>query len=523
MLQTAPKANAYDTVPYPKYPHRSTHPRHLETLASLFGMTPAPIGGCRVLELGCAAGANLMPQALEFPESRFLGIDLSERQIADGQETVAALGLRNLELRQANILDINETWGQFDYILCHGVYSWVPPQVQGKILDVAQRNLAPQGVAIISYNTYPGWHFKGLIRELMLYHVGQFPDPQEQLPQSLALLEFLAEAVPERELLGKVVREELEALRKSNNLGYVFHEYLEECNLPIYFHQFMAEAAARGLQYLGEAEFDKMLLQNFAPKVQEHLGGLPLLQQEQYMDFVRGRKFRSTLLCHQGIPLNRQVDAQRMKQYHFALGSIPEVEQIDIRSEAPAVFRLKQGSITVQKPLVKVALMYLKEVFPRHVAFEQLYRISRERLARVRAVPGQLAETGEDGLATALLSGYTVSLFDMCRTPPRCVHQATTRPLATPLTRLQAASGDCVTNQRHQMIQVDEFQRQILRRLDGQHDRAALMSEMATAIASGVLVVRQRDQPVTHLDAATLGSLVDSALTRLSQCALLLP
>lgn len=523
MLQTAATANAYDTVPYPKYPHRTAHPRHLETLARLFDMRPAPIQCCRVLELGCAAGSNLIPQAIELPESRFLGIDLSQRQIHDGQQTAAQLGLSNVELRHADILEVDESWGQFDYLLCHGVYSWVPPQVRGKILDIAQRNLAPQGVAVISYNTYPGWHLKGMVRDLMLYHARQFPDPQEQVAQAMALLEFMAGVTDKQGILGQLLREELAALQKSNQSGYIFHDHLEEHNQPFYFHQFMSEAIARGLQYLGDAEFDKMLLQNFPAAVQEHLQSLPLLRQEQYMDFLRNRRFRSTLLCHQGVPLNRHVIPAQMKQFHFAFFRDPEVQNVDIRSDAPAVFRMNQNQIEVKNPLVKGALMYLKEVFPIHVAFEQLYRTSLARLAQVRAVDPKAPEFSEDTLAATLLTGMTASLFEMCRTPPRCVHQIPARPLASPLARMQASSGACVTNQRHQMVHLDEFQRRIIHRLDGQHDRGALVQSLASAIASGELVVRQRDHVVPQVDPAALGNLVDTALTTLSRSSLLLP
>ena len=151
---------AYDEVPYPSYPLPQSHPDHLATLATLLGLSPPTTERCRVLELGCASGGNLIPMALTSPDSRFVGIDLSREQIAEGQKTVEALGLTNIELRHLSILDVDDSFGPFDYIVCHGVYSWVPENVQDRILAICARNLVPEGIGYVSYNTYPGWHMQ---------------------------------------------------------------------------------------------------------------------------------------------------------------------------------------------------------------------------------------------------------------------------------------------------------------------------------------------------------------------------
>ena len=105
-----------------------THPDTLATIATLFGMNPPEVPRARVLEIGCASGANLIPMAAELPEGSFLGIDQSERQVADGRATIEAAGLKNVELRRVNVLDAGPDLGTFDYIICHGVFSWVPPK-----------------------------------------------------------------------------------------------------------------------------------------------------------------------------------------------------------------------------------------------------------------------------------------------------------------------------------------------------------------------------------------------------------
>src|SRR5438067_313897 len=170
-------ATSYDAVPYESLPFVDTHPSRVAAVARLHGLNPPAVERCRVLELGCAHGSNLIPMAVTLPESRFVGIDLSRRQIADGQNVVAALGLTNIDLQPLSILDVDEKLGVFDYVICHGVYSWVPAEVQRKILDICARQLSPDGVALVSYNTYPGWFVRQMVRELMLYHVGPVAEP----------------------------------------------------------------------------------------------------------------------------------------------------------------------------------------------------------------------------------------------------------------------------------------------------------------------------------------------------------
>ena len=184
-------------MPYESLPFAQTHPSRLATVATLFGLRPPRVERCRVLELGCASGGNLVPLAEALPDSWFVGVDLSaKRQIADGElHVIRKTGLSNVSLRHASITDIDDTYGHFDYVLCHGVFSWVPKDVQDRILDVCANHLTPNGIAYISYNTYPGWHMRGVIRDMMRYHAFRFDAPDQRIGQARAILDFLAQSV----------------------------------------------------------------------------------------------------------------------------------------------------------------------------------------------------------------------------------------------------------------------------------------------------------------------------------------
>ena len=128
--------DTYDELPYESTPFAWTHPENLAVLGFLYGMrTPDP-KKCRVLELGCAGGGNLIPMAWYLPESCFLGIEVSATQVRDARNLIQHLGIDNVEIRQDDILQLEEDLGEFDFIIAHGVFSWVPTRVQEKILSI---------------------------------------------------------------------------------------------------------------------------------------------------------------------------------------------------------------------------------------------------------------------------------------------------------------------------------------------------------------------------------------------------
>jgi methyltransferase-like protein/2-polyprenyl-3-methyl-5-hydroxy-6-metoxy-1,4-benzoquinol methylase len=523
------KATSYDEVPYESYPFSQSHPDRLATIATLLGLKPPPVGRCRVLELGCASGGNLIPMALTLPETTFLGIDLSRRQIADGQRVVDTLGLKNIELRQQSILDVTPEMGRFDYIICHGIYSWVPPSVQDKILDICRDNLAPDGVAYVSYNTFPGWHMRSMIRRMMLYHASHFQQPQARLQQARALLDFLVQSAgQENSPYSAILKSEVEIVRNSRD-SYLFHDHLEECNDPIYFYEFVERVNAKGLRYLGEADLSVMVPRNFRPEVEQVLQRLStdIIHTEQYMDFVRNRMFRQTLLCHQGLTPIYGVTPERLLGLYVASPAKPVSATPDIHSNAPEEFRgLGDITLTSQEPLVKAAMTHLAEGWPREVPFEVLRDTARARLDAPIIADEITAVRDTQRLGECLLTFYTSAstrLVDFHVYPTPMQLDISERPVASPLARLQAEAGNNVTNLRHELITLEHFNRHVVRHLDGTRDRAALLDILAELVAKDVLTIRSgdaviRDAPIVR---GHLSTALEAQLPRLARLALL--
>ena len=106
----------------------------LAAMAALYGVKATSADRARVLELGCASGGNIVPLAARFPDARFMGLDLSRRHVEAVRERVAALGLENIDIRQADLTSARLPGEAFDYVICHGVYSWVPEATQDELL-----------------------------------------------------------------------------------------------------------------------------------------------------------------------------------------------------------------------------------------------------------------------------------------------------------------------------------------------------------------------------------------------------
>lgn len=172
---------AYDEIGYPSFVHPQTFPGRLATIATLLGLRPKDIENCRVLELGCGNGSNSIAFANSLPKSRFVGIDLSEKQIDSGNSILSSVGLTNLTLLQADILGLTRRdLGEFDYIIAHGVYSWTPAAVRDKLLALCRELLTEQGIAFVSYNTLPGFHFRQMARDIAVYHTRNIREPQRK-------------------------------------------------------------------------------------------------------------------------------------------------------------------------------------------------------------------------------------------------------------------------------------------------------------------------------------------------------
>ncbi len=516
--------NPYDRVLYESSAFPQSHPDRLHTLAKMLGLNPAPVTGCRVLELGCASGGNIIPLAYHLPESKFVGIDLSQRQVKLAVELVDALELGNIQIHRASILDIDDAWGAFDYIVCHGVYSWVEAPVRDKILEVCRNNLTPQGVAYISYNTYPGWHLREMVRHMMLYHARQFDDPAEQIEQARALLDFLSESLGEQQsAYSRLLEDEVRLVRNAPDY-YLFHDHLEEVNTPVYFHQFVRDAARHRLQYLADAELHTMLPSGFSAKTRETLEriGRGQVQREQYLDFLRNRTFRQSLLCHRERRLEPGLVPGRVEGLQVASQVAPLEQRPALAPGVPERYSTASGNrVETAEPITKAALLELGRSWPKAIGFDELYRLSRSRLEREGATGERGAAGHRSTLASDILWCFVSGVVELKSWEPDFATVPGPRPRVSRLNRLQALHGRPVVNHRHETVSPDPVAGALLPHLDGNHDRAALLNVLQEKIEAGSLELRGDVPRSPGQQREIFGAILDRALDNLAASALL--
>ena len=479
-------ATSYDQVPYPTKPVRLTHPARLAVAAHLFGLPYAPPDRCRVLEIGCGDGANLIPMAVALPGSRFEGFDLSPGPILRGQAVVERLGLRNITLRCADILTVEYEPASFDYIIAHGVYAWVPAPVRAGLLRLAGACLAPDGIAFVSYNALPGCYLRQAVRDMLLRRLEGISGPAERLAAAHALMrEFAAGAVDQTPSSAAMKLEVEEILKRPP--GVLFHDELTAVWEPQYVSDVLAAAGAHGLEFLAEAEGVLWCEDGMTAPVcvaARGLAGGDLIGSQQYSDFLTARMFRQTLLRRAG-PVDRHVDRNvdlaRMAGLRVSGPIHPRSDTpgmpASLEDEAEVTFSLGQRrTVTLSDPRMKQALARIGAAFPSAVPCAGL--------AGGAEVHGAL-------LSLWFAGGVHLQVAPALA-PSDAPFRPDERPIASPLARIQAEQSRdsalnpdhavVVVNLDHNLVKIDTpVSRGLLRLLDGTRDRAALSRELKTA------------------------------------------
>ena len=498
-------ATAYDEIQYVSFPYQQSHPDKLASVAKLLGLNPPKVENARVLELGCASGNNLIPIAENMPNAKFVGIDYSEPQIAAGKKTIADLGLKNIELRQANIMDIGPKDGMFDYIIVHGIFSWVPKEVQEKILEICKKNLTPDGVAYVSYNVLPGWRMRGMIRDMMLYHIKRFETTQQKLQQARGLLEFLVKSVPQdNNAYGSFLKSELELLRQQSD-NYLFHDHLEENNTPCYFHEFIERATVHGLSYLGDADMRTMATHDLHEEAKKLLTTAPnQIESEQYMDFLRNRMFRMTLLVHAGKQTVLQVNTKLVRDFMIA-GTLRVKENgPELHSNEPETYIVPTGGeATARDPLVKAAVRVMNESWPERISFDKLVELSSKKLGLQVPTDQAGLDRVVDQIGSALLLFYTglpMGAIELSLRPLGVTREFLEKPKVPALVRKQAGIDGVLTNLRHQTIRVGDFEKFVLPLLDGTRNKKGILTSLQDLVQKQQLQIRENNILIVYPD-----------------------
>lgn len=452
-------ATPYDEVAYPSQPFLRTHPRRLAVPAALFGLTFKPVDGARVLEIGCGEGGNLIPMALAYPQAEFLGFDLAATAIAAGRAVVDDLGLRNIRLETRDILQPGADLGEFDYIISHGVYSWVPEPVRKALLGLIQTCLAPDGLAFVSYNALPGCHLRIMIREMVMHHLRGIEGFDNRVAGARQFLQLYIDNAPNEDPTAFTIKTYCRAML-DRDPRVLFHDELGPVYAPFYLHEFVREAEAHGLQFLAESEGhwwrEELFPSSRGRAIIAAVGSDPA-DVHQYLDFLTARLFRQTIVCRAERAVDRTVDYDRIRKLWVA-GSVRTADpDPDLTSRASVRFELPGGAaIGLDDPNLKQALYQIGKAWPRAIAVSDL--------------------PDDPEVSEGLLQLFTAGHLDLTAGPTPGPDAAGERPRASPLALRQLSQGlSVLCSLDHATVSFeDEASRAFLQLLDGARTREEL-------------------------------------------------
>lgn len=446
-----------EDVLYKTFARRETHPARIGALARLYGLDAAAPDRCSYLEIGCGDGGNIIPLAVRNPHSTFLGIDRSERLIEKGRADSKALGLSNIELHCADISAYDVSPDSYDYIVCHGVYSWVSIEVQRAILRTAKKALRAHGVALISYNTFPGWRQRGVIRDILQVGAAASGEALTDRARYSAAMQFLERIVSERsnseDMYGAYLKESYDRLRQSEP-SYVIQEFLGNHNSPVLFRDFMRDATESGFQFLSEARVVMMSEDDLSSPMKQFLAsfGDDVVGREQGLDICRNRMFRETILCHSDRSLVRGLKVDVFKELYFVANYVP-VTTVDTDPMESTTFKERATFREVVAPPGECAklLRVIASLGVRGGTVAEIQEASRDRLSiSEREFLSIVATLWRSGFVDAVVSPLSVG-SNVVRDLKVC-----------PWAALQASRGEKVTSVLHDSYDLTALEREAL-------------------------------------------------------------
>lgn len=456
-----PLAAVYNDVPYTSAPSPARHPERLATIGTLLGLGVAPVATCRVLELACGDGASLVSIAATLPHARFVGVDFAAQPLARARRMADAIGVSNVDLLERDVRDLPSDLGRFDYVIAHGLYSWIPADVRAHVMPVIARHLATKGVAYVSYNTLPGSHLREVVWDIVKYHTREIAGKRAKVAAARELLELVATPIANDNASQQAMRGEIRDAARSPDAALA-HDDLSEPNTPVHFHEFVADAAHAGLAFIAEAHSNATSGQGLAPPVREALARLDRLPREQYLDFIHFRRFRESLVCHADAMTRFAVEAANARHLH----ALPSLE---VRTAAA------RGESRATDPNASATMGFLLERWPQSVPVAE---IERWRMQHA----GNASPVSTEHLVTEL---YGAGMVDLRTAPVTVATAAGERPCAFAAARWLTREHEVIPSLYHAALRYrDPVGRTLLALLDGTRTRSDLCAEVGGPFAA---------------------------------------
>ncbi len=467
---------SYEEVPYEGRAVPASAPAALALTARAHGGPRPALEGARVLELGCGDGANLIPLAFHHPDWSLLGVDTSERAIAAARAGALALGLGNVRFERADVAEL-ELEGEHDFVIAHGVYSWVDASRRAALRALARRVLSPSGLAYVSFNAQPAWGVRGRVRDALVRAPAAPAEARERASRLRAIL-----GEPENDWAVLLSRE----LERAANApeAYFAHEYLAAHNDAFWLGDVAREHAEAGLAYVGEATFDRP--EGFVdPRLRERIAELTPdpIAREELVDLLAYRQLHAAVFCREDAPRVPPAGPALLDEAWIASVVRATSDPFDPSPEVEERFVGPRGTeVRVASALAKLALLVLASTYPRGWTLDALAAEAAERLGGY----GVAVRQGERSrLRAGLFELFRHIEIELRLEDPPLRTEPSARPIASSLSRYEARARPALTTPLHTMLPLEPIDREVVARLDGSRTASELAAELARAIEEG--------------------------------------
>ncbi len=349
MQASDPSSGYLSDVTFPDRFHRELSPAWLNYASVLGGARPKALDRpFRYLDLGCGFAHSTVVNAAAFPHAEFHACDFNRAHIEAARRRAGRLGAANVVFHETSFEALLEQdLPPFDFIVMHGVYSWVDADVRRAVRELVSRRLADGGLVYVSYNCQPGWSAEAPLRKLM-FELAQAADGSTEVRTGTAIAGMQALGNPSfryfRDNPG--VTDALAALAK-NPIDYLAHEYLNGTWDIHYSVDVIDQMAEAGLTYVGSATLaDNHPTLLMDRQAAEAIAATPNARLRHLAeDFAVNRRFRRDVFVRAKRSDQSQADALNHLEA-MPIGCLSETEQIDTRVTIP------RGVLTFQPEFI---------------------------------------------------------------------------------------------------------------------------------------------------------------------------
>ncbi|MCC6619766.1 MAG: methyltransferase regulatory domain-containing protein [Deltaproteobacteria bacterium] len=453
-----PRRESYEDLPYPSGAFALTHPWRVGLVGRCFGVATAAPAGARVLELGAGTGWNASLIAWSLPDAEVVAIDREPRHVAEGIELAARLGVRNCHIRVGDFVTLDPAaLGTFDYVICHGVYGWVPAGVRDRLMALARATLAPGGVFYLATNVLPGSAARDAVSAMLRHRVRAIPDAGERLRVAREFLLRLAAEAPEiTPWWSAALTGEADYVRQSPP-DHLAHEHLSPVSHALHVTELVAHARAHGLAYLADAQMSAALGHGLPEPLRDELArsAADPIDHQQLLDFATGRVFRRALFVRDDEPGARATpDAAPLVDAWLLTGA---------RRAQSGGWELGARTLEPSRWALHRAMTAMAAAWPEALPFAEVARAAGDEPALLAE---DLLELWQFGLMDPLLGAPLVGAADASDGG---------LPRLSPAALIEIGRGHHhVTTLHHAPLSLSTEDRAFARLVDGARDRAEL-------------------------------------------------